>query len=826
MNTNNSKLFLDKIKKQAKRLLQFSKNNEMKIEINNFSEAQNVLAQINGFPDWHALVTKISRDVRDEAIVVESKEEFFVLDSAENFGAFYHDDKMSSFFEIQNISLNEHYIEKLFRKLNEKLSFQWNMDLSKVYIYFKTNHQKSGFNQKESTFFKWNQALKISEENFNELFSIKIMPKDKDFYINILVEIETEKNLKNEHIAFCKNFQKETHFLNLLKINQNDLTFFMDRKNNEGNNQLNKLITIPNLKTIENHQFNFNWLIGIKEIYERKIPLQMLISVEKDELSCLKINVKEQKNEKIINGIFKSLSQKKYDRAESIDLSLAKNYSTDILNHHMYGLPVLNIQKNEIEYIGNHEGNIFVQGKPGTGKSFIMHTYLLNEVIQNSDVKFCSVEIGNTISGINTMYECLYDKKVECIQLKKDDYINPFDTELGCRFPTESHAIFLQYFLALIFKKNMYHDFSISWIQDAVNLVYENNFKYPKYYEKGINRELDVYVNNFNMNQQHLTWWSIVEHLIEKGLLREAKIAQSYASPTILDLHHILKEALPENIYGQVYINNLKLLDFVIHSIHQIAQEKKNFSQRTNIFFENENENLMINIDMNNYHQNFKHEQVVNYMLALFLNMKKMKIYQKDFSENDKKYSDLYKGSSEKKIIVLDELHRVSHDRTFCEYLKYIVRVSPLNHYKVIIGSQLIDDLNEFSELCYTKFILQPTSEELKKVFNIKNKALNHHDYKINEMIYINQNSEKIIEYKSTCDLNWCLTNISQDVILREKMIENFGFLKAIKILSKELPQGVKRVLEPESNINDFIENFINKIKKQTIKRISSHYNS
>ena len=52
--------FMHKIKKQAKRLFQLSKTTNNNLEINSLSKAQELLAQINGYPDWHALEKHIS----------------------------------------------------------------------------------------------------------------------------------------------------------------------------------------------------------------------------------------------------------------------------------------------------------------------------------------------------------------------------------------------------------------------------------------------------------------------------------------------------------------------------------------------------------------------------------------------------------------------------------------------------------------------------------------------------------------------------------------------------------------------------------------------
>ena len=53
--------FIEKTKKQAKRLLKLAQSKESSLKITSLAAAQEILAQINGYPHWHALESTISK---------------------------------------------------------------------------------------------------------------------------------------------------------------------------------------------------------------------------------------------------------------------------------------------------------------------------------------------------------------------------------------------------------------------------------------------------------------------------------------------------------------------------------------------------------------------------------------------------------------------------------------------------------------------------------------------------------------------------------------------------------------------------------------------
>jgi hypothetical protein len=78
MNTSSqgqeAQAYLQRIKKQAKRLLKFAKEHNNTIEIHNLAQAQELLAKMNGYPDWHSLEKNLDKpqiDIDSEQVITQ-----------------------------------------------------------------------------------------------------------------------------------------------------------------------------------------------------------------------------------------------------------------------------------------------------------------------------------------------------------------------------------------------------------------------------------------------------------------------------------------------------------------------------------------------------------------------------------------------------------------------------------------------------------------------------------------------------------------------------------------------------------------------------------
>lgn len=61
VNGDRTNIFIDKAKKQAKRLLKLSKQENNQLNIENLAQAQEILSQLNGYESWHSMMQSIEQ---------------------------------------------------------------------------------------------------------------------------------------------------------------------------------------------------------------------------------------------------------------------------------------------------------------------------------------------------------------------------------------------------------------------------------------------------------------------------------------------------------------------------------------------------------------------------------------------------------------------------------------------------------------------------------------------------------------------------------------------------------------------------------------------
>ncbi len=122
----------------------------------------------------------------------------------------------------------------------------------------------------------------------------------------------------------------------------------------------------------------------------------------------------------------------------------------------------------------------------------------------------------------------------------KKDAINPFDTQLGARFPTVSKYGFLQNFiLILLANEKLENQEGMSGlVLKAIHTVYikRSDAESPSLYQPNLVKEVDDYLAKRPASMPdntRLTWWRVVDVLFEAGELHLATMAQRYAVPTL-----------------------------------------------------------------------------------------------------------------------------------------------------------------------------------------------------------------------------------------------------------------------------------------------------
>ncbi|NTU77201.1 MAG: type IV secretion protein IcmB, partial [Alphaproteobacteria bacterium] len=194
---------------------------------------------------------------------------------------------------------------------------------------------------------------------------------------------------------------------------------------------------------------------------------------------------------------------------------------------------------------------IFAQ--PGAGKSVLMNALNLGTILSagNSRMPFVAIlDIGPSSSGlISLIRDSLpLERRHEATHFKlrmlPEYSINPFDTQLGCRYPLPEERAYLTELLTLLCtppgQKAPYDGMT-----QLVGLCIDEMYRWrddsganteARPYLPHIEADVDESIKKFDL---HLPvdpyWWDVVDALYEKGAYHECMMAQRHAVPTLVD---------------------------------------------------------------------------------------------------------------------------------------------------------------------------------------------------------------------------------------------------------------------------------------------------
>ncbi|MGB4057390.1 MAG: type IV secretion protein IcmB [Alphaproteobacteria bacterium] len=194
---------------------------------------------------------------------------------------------------------------------------------------------------------------------------------------------------------------------------------------------------------------------------------------------------------------------------------------------------------------------IFAQ--PGAGKSVLLNSLNLSTCVSPglSRLPYVAViDIGPSSSGLISMIrEALpLDRQQEAacyrLQMAHRFAINPFDTQLGCRYPLPDERSYLVELLTLLCTPPGFEK-PYDGMQQLCGLVVDEMYRWrhdnaanaePRPYLPRLDSEVDEALQKFNV---HLPadpyWWDVVDKMYELEQHHIAYIAQRHASPTLND---------------------------------------------------------------------------------------------------------------------------------------------------------------------------------------------------------------------------------------------------------------------------------------------------
>ena len=382
--------FIEKTKKQAKRLLKLAQSKESTLQITSLANAQEILAQINGYPHWHALESTISKQPIIKVFEKSNNannERQDINNVINGVNYFTQDNKIVSIFEVASLPYSDISLVNDIEDLKRKCALQFNMGFHEVSLIISNRNRESSHN--DYNFYSLSNSLGIKESLVKKLFTLNVsIEKKSKFFLSALIVIKTDGQMASDHADFCFNFKKDPKE----KVESFTLRDYLTSEEksllNHDENKLKQRISINDeyelsLEKITEMKYGINyrnkenlhkaWIHSISLLSNKSFEWDIEVDLNKNTFAFYQL--KENKsNEIYLAGLYKSL-----------------NINNDIVSPKMFdfenkkknglpwkkGIPFINHTDSEVSYY--EPGSSFqtthqtlIYAKPGSGKSLLM----------------------------------------------------------------------------------------------------------------------------------------------------------------------------------------------------------------------------------------------------------------------------------------------------------------------------------------------------------------------------------------------------------------------------------------------------------------------
>lgn len=871
----NGQSFLDKTKKQAKRLFKLAKTNNLSLEIKNLAHAQEVLAKINGYPDWHALEKTISGQIVSE----RGDSDFFKLpENKDNIFFMTQGEHVISYMRLNEIAQSgqQSFVSYLKTLLGE-ISFSFNTGFHDLQLLIENKPQNirafSSFHFPNQTFI---QDKQLSEK----LFKIDIPASQSiDFKMTAILVIKTSHELLDEHLNFCQLLTSQK-FVSLENILKNSIDFY------ENNNFLDYLSFEETYKTIvknetelslslfENHfdgegsikhepdDFHKKWIHALSQISKKQFQWKIKINFSNQKIDLFYSKENSLSKQLYFKGLVNTLKNSKHNQYDDM-FSYYQQNQVDLWNK---GLSFYdNIHENISHYNPDSKLQVFhntvIYGKPGTGKSVLMNMLNMCKLMYSTpeSLPFIgNLDIGPASQGfLEFARASLPENKKYLVQyvIAENNYRfarNPFDTQLGSRFPYKNQLNFLVNFITLLISDGIK---PIAGITGFINQVVEQLYskysdkKTAKKYDHGINSKIDntILKNNMKITSE-TTWWEVVDCLFSKNLISEAKIAQRYAVPVLSDIMSITMDDSITYLYSKVHVESGEtLVEYFKRQMNKIINDYPLLSQTTHLDID---EAKIITFDLQKVSKfgNFQNDKFSATMFMYFYGaLKSLSINfnngLEDFNEKmiDSSLLTQYKKYHKRDIfndsidsLNLDEIHRIDSFSSIQEQIIYDFKDSRKYNLSMTVGTQSKNtflDLHEYTTSLFFMDVSHQNTEYFNHFFSLENKPkkeLQKGHVKIAHKLITTQGVfEQISSLVLSDHLSAILNSCQEDIWLRNLLIEHVGFEEAINIMANQFPMGAKKFVQNLNShdssiltieeIQDTLYSYIQDYKRRTI---------
>lgn len=466
--------------------------------------------------------------------------------------------------------------------------------------------------------------------------------------------------------------------------------------------------------------------------------------------------------------------------------------------------------------------------RPGSGKSVLSNAINLALCLSAGITRLpriSVIDIGPSSSGlISLLKEALPPNQRHYVayhrlRMTPDFAINPFDTQLGCRFPTPQERSFLVNFLTLL-ATPVGATKPYDGITDMAGMIVDELYKNlvddanPNLYTPSVEELIDGILEEIGfVRDTHTTWWEVTDALFVAGFIHEANLAQRHAMPVLADAASISRTPAIEDLYGKVTApTGEPLINAFSRMISSAVREYPIISQTTRFDI---GDAKIVSLDLDEVAKTggdaANRQTAVMYMLARYVLGRNFFLTEDNVADMSEAYRHYHEQRiseirEDPKRIVFDEFHRTSKVQAMRDQVVQDMREGRKWAVQIALISQSLDDFDEVMiEFATSIFIMDAGPEQAiqktAQVFGLSNTAIRAlrtrvHGPREGGATFLAQfatkegmNTQLLTNTLGPIEL-WALSTTAVDVNIRNQLYRKLGPREARRVLGNIFPSG------------------------------------
>jgi intracellular multiplication protein IcmB len=477
--------------------------------------------------------------------------------------------------------------------------------------------------------------------------------------------------------------------------------------------------------------------------------------------------------------------------------------------------------------------------RPGSGKSVLSNTInlalCLSAGIQRLP-RIAIIDIGPSSSGlISLLKEALPQEQRHLVayhrlRMTPDYSVNPFDTQLGSRFPTPQERAFLVNFLTLL-ATPVGASKPYDGITDLAGMVVDELYKNltddgnPYNYSPGIEPLIDSILEEIGfIKDQRTTWWEVTDALFLAGFMHEAMLAQRYAMPLLADAASVCRTKSIEDLYGNIVApTGESLINAFGRMISSAVREYPILSRVTSFDL---GEARVVSLDLDEVAKSggdaADRQTAVMYMLARYILARHYYLTDENVNDMDQEYQSYHRARikeirEDPKRLVYDEFHRTSSAKAVRDQVILDMREGRKWKVQIALISQSVEDFDPVMiEFATSIYIMdagpQQAIEKTTKIFGLSDTAkialgTRVHGPREGGATFLAQyatksgmNTQLLTSTIGPIEL-WAFSTTAEDSHIRNQLYKRIGPRETRRILATLFPSGsITKIIEARLN--------------------------